>query len=126
MAIRNGNPNEALPYLRDAEAAGPIAFVGYLIQLFKGRALERLGRLARGDRRIPQGRRDHAGTDGAVRACCRARESRRSGRRRSPQAEAATRSTARSTDPWMAYGRGDGRMWRDIARQLREQIRGMP
>ena len=125
LAIRNGNPNEALPYLRDAEAAGPDPFVGHLVQLFKGRALERLDRAAEA---IDAYRKAIAILPGQTAQFALAATLAKTGDHAGAlaQAEAAIRSTSASTDPWFAYGRGDGRMWSDIARQLREEIRGTP
>jgi tetratricopeptide (TPR) repeat protein len=124
MAIRNGNPNEALPYLRDAEAAGPDPFIGYLIQLFKGRALERLGRQADA---IDAYRKAVAILPAQTAQLALAVALARSGEHADAvtQAEATTRSVTVTVDPWLAYGRGDGRMWGDIAGFLREQIRSM-
>jgi hypothetical protein len=125
MAIRNGNPNEALPYLRDAEAAGPDPFVGYLIHLFRGRAYERLGRPAD---TIEAYRQAVAILPGQTAQLALATALAKAGDHAAAvtQAEAAARSTTEVKDPWMAYGRGDGRMWGDIAAQLRAQIRSMP
>lgn len=125
MAIRNGNANEALPYLRDAENAAPDPFVGYLIQLFKGRALERLGRPAEA---IAAYRKAVAILPAQTAQLALATALAKTGDHAGAltHAEAATRSTSVSTDPWIAYGRGDGRLWGDIAAQLRELIRGMP
>jgi hypothetical protein len=124
LAVRNGNPSEALPYLRDAEAAGPDPFIGYLIQLFKGRALERLGRPADA---IDAYRRAVAILPAQTAQLALAAALARRGEHAAAvtQAEATTRSVAITVDPWLAYGRGDGRMWDDIARLLREQIRSM-
>jgi len=121
MALRNGNPAEALPYLRDAEAAHPEPFIAYLIQLFKGRALDRLGRLPDA---IAAYRAAVAIIPGQTAQLALAAALARSGDQASARsvAQDAILAAPATKDPWIGYGTADGRFWPEIVTLLRQQV----
>jgi hypothetical protein len=121
MAIRNGDAAEALPYLREAESTNHDTFILHLVQLFRGRALERLNRT---DEAISAYRAALAAEPGQTAQLALASALARTGR---PQdairvAAGATTSSWDRVDPWVAYGRGDARMWLTIVAQLRREL----
>jgi tetratricopeptide (TPR) repeat protein len=121
MALRNGDALEALPYFREAAAASPDPFVVHLLHLFRGRALERLIRM---DEAIEEYRAAIAAAPGQTARLALASALARSGR---PQdgvrmAAEAVGGTSSRVDPWVAYGRGDARMWPEILQRLRREL----
>ena len=121
MALRNGDAGEALPYFREAAAASPDPFVLHLLHLFRGRALERLDRH---DEAIDDYRAAVAAEGGQTARLALASALARGGR---PEdgirlAAEAVNGTTNRADPWIAYGRGDARMWPEILQRLRREL----
>jgi len=121
LAIRNGDFAESLRYFREAESAQPDRFILHLLQLFRGRALERLNRP---DEAIEAYRAAIAAEPAQTARLALAAALARSGR--TPDgvrlAADATAAPSDGVDPWIAYGRGDARMWPAILQQLRRDV----
>jgi len=121
IAVRAGQPAQALPHLEEALRTSRDPFVTYLANLFTGQVLER--------------QRDTAGAEAAYRRALDA----------VPRAQAATFSLAAllavkgmraeaaslvsasisaplAIDPWRVYGDGDDRFWPERIAALRREI----
>jgi hypothetical protein len=123
LLLRLGQPEAALSRLGDPEATKDDPFLIYLAWLFRGRALDALGRT---DDAIAAYREaavvvPHAQTAEMALAAALAKRGERS--EAAAIALASLTSEAATVDPWRMYGSADARVWQKIRDALRMELR---
>jgi tetratricopeptide (TPR) repeat protein len=121
LALRNGDADAALRYLRDGAMAKADPFVRYLSHLFEGRALEQLNRPLEA---VAAYRAAIAAEPGQTAQLALGAALARTGQRQEATATvaAAVVATPARVDPWTIYGRGDARLWPEISERLRKEL----
>jgi hypothetical protein len=121
--FRLGSVPQALERFKDAAQAIEEPYLGYLLGLFEGRALERTGRLSdatvafrRAAALLPR-----AQTAQLALAASLAKQ----GKRQEAEqiATASLRGGRPAPDPWLMYGQGDRRLWPSIVAGLRKALK---
>lgn len=120
--LRDSNPERALMYLDEAPSLTSDPWVLYLAHLFRGRALETLGRDAEA---VEAFRASVAAVPGAQSAMLALGTAlfRTGAREEASQVAWAATAVPTVADPWIGYGQADLRFWPEIRERLREAVR---